>query len=609
MRNTFKMRHPRLITLCMSLTVTALFSVTTAEISLDHISTIYVPYSYLTSPRYDIDSDAVEQFAYDAAEGYVYVIGDDYLQIIDFNDVENPEIVYKHLLPNRANDIAHCGRFVAYLLQGDDSQESGTIYIYEKYNRQTGEFNKLHQRIVSSQPEMLTFTSDCRKILTADEGTAGDDATEQYFLNPEGMVSIIKIEGDFASPNFDMTAVTFDHFNDRKKKYMDLGVRFPYHGRYTNYSEQTLSQSVEPEYIAINPRDNVAYINLQENNAIALLDLDTESIAEIVPLGNKSWLNLRLDTTDRDDAINLQTGFDIRSFYMPDAIKYFEIDGVGFLATADEGSDLDYKFDGSYWSDAKRGYKLIKEKRLASTMPQSMIDNLNDSLKLGRLEFSKYDGLSATEEGKIENLFFFGGRGFSILRADDLSRVFDSGDEIEREISERYPHVFNSETYPDDPANEMPSDLADKRSDNRGPECETIEVGVVNGKTVIFVGVDRASVIAIYTVTAGGKAKFETMHRSGGMGKTFAQLLDDRDLGDLDPKDMEFVPADQSTTGKPLLMVAGAASGTISLYHVIDDGAVDALTGNNSGRHLTSMGVFITMVISVTSILGLVLRK
>lgn len=74
---------------------------------------------------------------------------------------------------------------------------------------------------------------------------------------------------------------------------------------------------------------------------------------------------------------------------------------------------------------------------------------------------------------------------------------------------------------------------------HQGPECETIEVGVVNGKTVVFVGVDRASVIAIYTVSADGQATYESLHRRGGVNSTFAELLENRDLGDLDPKDME----------------------------------------------------------------------
>eukprot|EP00057_Strongylocentrotus_purpuratus_P031824 XP_785779.2 PREDICTED: mesenchyme-specific cell surface glycoprotein [Strongylocentrotus purpuratus] len=604
------MLRSRLLTCVLVTTLVALSSLTEAAIHLEHLSTIYVPYSYLSSPRYDIDSDAVEQVAYDALEGFAYVIGDDYLQIIDYDNVEKPEIVYKHTIPERANDIAHCGRFVAYLLQGSDSQEPGTIHVYEKFNRQTQEFTKIHERVISSQPEMLTFTPDCRKILTADEGTAGDDAAEENFVNPEGMVSIIKIDGDFANPSFGFKAVNFNDFDERRQKYSNLGVRFPYNGHYTNFTTQTLSQSVEPEYIAINPRDNVAYVNLQENNAIALLDLDTELIVEIVPLGNKSWANLQLDASDRDDAIKFQTGHDIKSFYMPDAIKYFEIDGVGYVATADEGSDLDYRFDRAYWGDARRGESIHDDNQLASTVSQALREALNDDLRLGRLEFSVTDGLSKTEEDKIEELFFFGGRGFSILRADDLTRVYDSGDEIERLIAEQYPLVFNSETYPDRPESESPPDIADKRSDNRGPECETIEVGVVNGKTVVFLGVDRASVIAIYTVSADGQATYESLHRRGGVNRTFAQLLEDRDLGDLDPKDMEFVPADRSPTDKPLLMVAGAASGTLSLYHVIGDGSTGSGSGaqvsNNHGSQLSSMGM---LIIGLVAIMAALIRK
>lgn len=60
-----------------------------------------------------------------------------------------------------------------------------------------------------------------------------------------------------------MIFYNYHHYLHRRQKYSNLGVRFPYNGHYTNFTAQTLSQSVEPEYIAINPRDNVAYVNLQ----------------------------------------------------------------------------------------------------------------------------------------------------------------------------------------------------------------------------------------------------------------------------------------------------------------------------------------------------------
>ncbi|XP_072174719.1 mesenchyme-specific cell surface glycoprotein-like [Diadema setosum] len=565
----------------------AMAAVSEAYLYLEQVSSIYVPYSYLNEAKIKIDSDSMEQFAYDADDALAYVVGDDYLHIIDFTEETQPEIIYKHLLPHSANDIAHCGQLVAYVLRGSDSQDPGSLYVYRKYDRMNGKFERLFETTVNSHPEMVTFTPDCSRILTADEGTAGDDATEKFFLNREGRVSIITVSYESDPPAFGVKSVNFTDYNRKRQKYADLGVRFPYNGHYNNMTTQTLAESVEPEYIAINPTANVAYVNLQENNAIAILDLaeGREFFTEIVPLGVKEWINLELDPSDRDDAIAFQTGYDIKSFYMPDAIKYFEINGVGYLATADEGSDLDYRFDNSYWGDADRGRYIYRDGKLASTVPESLRRSLATDSELGRLEFSVTDGLSETEPGKIEELFFFGGRGFSIIRTSDFMRVYDSGDDIEHKVMKYFPKVFNSETYPDEEDRELPSDLVDKRSDNRGPECETIEVGTIDGETVLFVGVDRASVIAIYKVNENGQASFESLNKHGWTNRTFEKLFRERRLGDLDPKDIEFIPA---ANGKPAkLMVGGAASGTISLYNVkssTDEDANSAQHGDGRGR-------------------------
>lgn len=69
------MLRSRLSTCVLVTALVALSSLTEAAIHLEHISTIYVPYSYLSSPRYAIDSDSVEQVAFDAVERFAYVIG------------------------------------------------------------------------------------------------------------------------------------------------------------------------------------------------------------------------------------------------------------------------------------------------------------------------------------------------------------------------------------------------------------------------------------------------------------------------------------------------------------------------------------------------------
>ena len=84
----------------------------------------------------------------------------------------------------------------------------------------------------------------------------------------------------------------------------------------------------------------------------------------------------------------------------------------------------------------------------------------------GRLEFSVIDGLSTSNPTQVERLHFFGGRGISIFRAEDMTLVWDSNDMIERTVAELYPEVFNANSKPDIPSSETPADLMDKRSDN-----------------------------------------------------------------------------------------------------------------------------------------------
>merc|ERR1712142_1344916 len=115
-----------------------------------------------------------------------------------------------------------------------------------------------------------------------------------------------------------------------------------------------------------------------------------------------------------------------------------------------------------------------------------MDKKMNDDNDLGRLQFSLVDGLDS--KGKIITPTFIGSRGFSIFAADNFELVYDSGDDIERKMATYYSDVFNCNTKPDDATVETPADLADSRSDNHGPECESLELGEVNGKKILFVG-------------------------------------------------------------------------------------------------------------------------
>ena len=69
-----------------------------------------------------------------------------------------------------------------------------------------------------------------------------------------------------------------------------------------------------------------------------------------------------------------------------------------------------------------------------------------------------------SETGKYDQLYTFGGRGFSIWQVfGPHSRLFDSADQIEKLTAEHCPHLFNRNVTVDDCSDDMVSfDLVSK---------------------------------------------------------------------------------------------------------------------------------------------------
>nr|MBA3524548.1 alkaline phosphatase [Geodermatophilaceae bacterium] len=53
--------------------------------------------------------------------------------------------------------------------------------------------------------------------------------------------------------------------------------------------DASVAQDLEPEYVAISPDSRTAYATLQENNAMATVDLATATVTDIVSLGARSF--------------------------------------------------------------------------------------------------------------------------------------------------------------------------------------------------------------------------------------------------------------------------------------------------------------------------------
>ncbi len=334
-----------------------------------------------------------------------------------------------------------------------------------------------------------------------------------------------------------------------------------------------VSRNLEPEYITV--AGDKAYATLQEANAIAVVDIASATVEEILPLGLKDHRQAGngLDASDRDpkDAptVNITEHEGLKGAYMPDTISTFTSGGTDYLVTANEGDSREW---GDF-VDAAR-VKDLGEDGLAPVCETSpLADTIGDE-DLGRLNIITDLGLN--EAGDCyEELVAFGGRSFSVWTTDG-KLVADSGDEFEQLTAEAVPEFFNS--------NHSESNL-EGRSDDKGPEPEALTIGQVGETTYAFVGFERIGGIAAFDLSNPSAPKFATYFNNRDFSVSVEDEIGDvsdpgallAGAGDLGPEGITFLGADESPTGEAALVVGNEVSGTTSLYSVADlaDGGGD----------------------------------
>ena len=119
-------------------------------------------------------------------------------------------------------------------------------------------------------------------------------------------------------------------------------------------------------------------------------------------------------------------------------------------------------------------------------LKQKLTKQLQDEAKLGRLKFLFRHGLN--EEGKLSRMIAMGGRGVSIFEMTDdfqAKLVWDSGDEIEVKHAEQDPEgelgFFNPDMV--DSTDDTVQDAFDQRSDDKGVETESLDIGECGGES------------------------------------------------------------------------------------------------------------------------------
>jgi hypothetical protein len=380
---------------------------------------------------------------------------------------------------------------------------------------------------VGAVPDMVTYSPDGAYAIVANEGEPNDD----YTVDPEGSVTVIRMR--WGGPDEVRTA-RFTAFDAAPPNGVRLkaGVR--------------ASVDLEPEYVTVSDSSRTAYVTLQENNAMAVIDLRTATVMRLLPLGaqDHSMEGRGLDPSNRDSAIQIAS-WPVRGLYMPDAIDAFSIWDRTYLAMANEG-------DGREWGD------YVDEARISSlALDQTAFPDaaaIQAPAALGRLNVLTTEG-DEDGDGDYDALYSLGARSFSIR--DTSGRiVWDSADELEQLVASLHPANFN--------ANDDENGL-DGRSDDRGPEPEAIAVARLWGRHFAFVGLERISAIAVYDVERPWSPRFVEYVSTRDFG---VEPGEETDAGDLAPEGIVVVSRDDSPTGRPLLIATYETSGTTRIFEI-----------------------------------------
>lgn len=415
-----------------------------------------------------------EIVAFDPLTNRVFTAAGDQVDVLDFTTGKpiagvNP-IDFSAFGGVQSVDVNQNGQ-LAVAVASDSDVDNGFVYVFDTNN--TAQLSDAAVYEVGVLPDMLTFTPGGNKIVVANEGEP--EGYDPGQIDPVGSVSIVDVD------NGTVENIGFESLNGQEAALRSDGVRIFGPGA-------SAAQDLEPEYIAVSSDGKTAYVALQENNALAIVDLENPAAEpKVVSLGTKDYglPGNEIDPSDRDDAINFATQDNVVGFYQPDGIVTATIAGAEFIISANEGDARDYDGFGEEARvndlfDPGNGVDRLGPNFGDDAAKSTLVENEN----LGRLEITEFPGIDPDDivnGDQFNTLYSYGGRSFSVWDTDG-NQVFDSGSYVDRKLAELG-------LYPDG------------RSDAKGSEPESVEIGVIDDRTYLFLGLERASATMIFDIT------------------------------------------------------------------------------------------------------------
>lgn len=555
---------------------------------------------------------AAEIPAYDAETKRLFVVNakQGVVDIFDMTDPKTPKLIGSldakaYLSHSEVNSVAVYKGIVALAVQAENKTDLGIVALFHAKDSRF-----ISQVAVGALPDMLTFTADGKTLLVANEAEPSDD----YQIDPEGSISVI----DLSNINAPIVRTAdFKAFNGQERALTEQGIRI-------FGPKASAAQDFEPEYISVSNNGKLAWVTLQENNALAKVDVVNAKVLAIYPFGFKdhglSTQGLDVSDVDAINAQNKPAGQpsiqikpwpNVRGLYMPDAISSFEVNAKTYLVTANEG-DARVWFKGQeknnpYWSqqlnagfveewrvkhllqkdgfDRRKGEDLPAH--LAALAQGAELNPINfaycgavegdaktcrEDHVLGRLNITWTDGYQKNVDGTpklnqrghlvYDHLYSFGTRSFSIW----TENATQTGLELVWDSADQFEQQL-AQNHPEIfNANHEEAGI-DNRSDNKGPEPEGVVLAKLGQKTFAFIGLERVGGVMVYDVSTPKSPKFVQYINSRDVKANTAQIQAGQ-AGDLGPEGLAFISAKDSPNAQPLLVVGNEVSGTTAVYQI-----------------------------------------
>ncbi|MEH6458232.1 MAG: choice-of-anchor I family protein [Cocleimonas sp.] len=531
----------------------------------------------------DFDSASAEIVSYDSCSDRLYVVNakDQTIDVLSMNAEGIPSkektidlnaaATQAGIAIGDANSVSAKKGLVAVAIQAATKQDDGIIALYR-----SDTLALINVYKAGALPDMVILSEDARYILSANEGEPSSD----YSNDPEGSVTIVDTKDGF-DENALVKQVSFAGFAAA-----DLsGVRL------AGPAGTSVAQDLEPEYLTLSTDGSKAWVAMQENNAIAIINVASATVTSIVSMGKKPWnpaSGNQLDASNRDDNVgNFASYEQLVGLYMPDTITNIEIDGETYILSANEGDGREYIYDATQqtcdtanhtWDgddnapmsteystvmddcisflDEARGGDIVDN--VAATHPLKAALESNDELKRIKI----VNDVASYAAG--DDIVAFGARSFSIWN-ENAELVFDSGDDLAKNAFADNTANFNS-------TNDE-NDSADNRSDDKGIEPEAIEAAWIGNRAFAFIGLERQGGVMVYDITDPTTPVYQSYLNNRNFNENVCTVVDgsecDNDTynpaaGDLAPESIDYF----SREGKHYIAVGNEVSGTTTVYNL-----------------------------------------